>query len=69
MLIIMMKKERKKKQPAVIPSISGPKLLVSDKETEQVLSPFPTISSLLMAATATAEAAASASASASQSSK
>lgn len=58
---------REKKIPAAMPSISGPKLLVSGTEAEQVPSPFPTISSLLMAATATAEAAASASAS--QSSK
>lgn len=57
----------REKIPAAMPSISGPKLLVSGTEAEQVPSPFPTISSLLMAATATAEAAASASAS--QSSK
>ena len=60
-------RERERKIPAAMPSISGPKFLVSGTEVEQVPSPFPTISSLLMAATATAEAAASASAS--QSSK
>ena len=51
--------------PATTLSISAAtKLLPSEAGTEQAPNPFPTISSLLMAATATAEAAASASASA-----